>query len=127
MTDCFYIYPIEETKAVWSLNEQDYSIDTGIKFESGSGLVSPVDGMIFIFRSENSFEAENVGKAFDFHGKCLFEIPFPEMKYRNNLKFWGAMKDGKDLRITFAPESGRDFWCKFDLETKSYIASHESR
>lgn len=127
MTDLFYIFPTEETKAAWSANGQNYCIDTGIDFESGNGLVSLDDQRVFIFTSMCSLEANYVGKVFDFKGNCLFEIPFPKIKTAGDLKFWGVNKIGKNLRITFSPETGRDFWCMFDLEKKCYFDSHETR
>lgn len=124
-----YIAPHNKTEVHWETDGKHYGFNSGIDFSQGRAILLDDLGYVVVLHKKSNKECDYVGVVFSYLGREEFKIPFPEFEYAHNLDieflYAGAIENG--LKITFAPSSGRDFWCFFSFDERVYTTSHEAR
>lgn len=112
----------------FAVDATSYEFDSGIDYTNITIYLKK--NIVVVLHSLLSKNASFVGAIFDFSGKKIFDIPYPELgsSYVHCQYSWSSeIENG--LKMVFITDSFSygDFWCDFDVDRRVYVATGESR
>ena len=132
MSKVLSVHPVKKNDSIISWKESGVIHKFDSKFEVSDAFVFLSMNKVVAFHFAESHRDKFVGRVFDYQGKLLFDIPFPDLGTGcfnvECLYSWSSAIDN-GVKIVFGTDSVsyRDFWFDFDLDKQEYSSSGEAR
>jgi hypothetical protein len=126
-SNVIYLAPIKagDTNVYW-VDQSPFQVDSKLEYIGGMAFLDRK--MLLIFLPLDNRQSLFVGRAFDYDGKVIFDVPFPEMEFKDHgirISYGWSSATDNGVKIVFGTNSVYygDFWGDFDFERKKYIAT----